>query len=362
MVRDSQTKNNEIKALTKRLDELLPTVLKLTGYPSIQSLNGVYGGKYAEYIDIKNAVIDTPEQFTALYFQGFLRKLENLRPSTNYKNYSNEAFLHIHDHEEVKDWLILSLRRTFLRKYESLSKVRPSVEESVMWIGQENASYGLLVTPRFKNGQWENDSSEVRHFKHQYWSIGHILQTGLVIPFIKDKISFNDVEQYLTFFKNVLVRNSGSPHEKEIAERYCNFVRVNEDPNEVPLLIPELRYGGINKKHEYRLDFTVINPFNMGKVGFELSPWSTHGELKGTKGKTQKKINEEAMGNFEKEVKKQKSYFLQLGITVLIYTDNDLKNHDFIFEDIAKYLSPTQAPKQLVIQTIDEFLAFSPRV
>lgn len=119
-MRYSQTKNNEIKALTKRLDELLPTVLKLTGYPSIQSLNGVYGGKNAEYIDIKNA--------------------------------------------------------------------------------------------------------------------------------------------------------------------------VNEDPNEVPLLIPELRYGGINKKHEYRLDFTVINPFNMGKVSFELSPWCTHGELKGTKGKTQKKI------------------------------------------------------------------------
>ena len=94
-----------------------------------------------------------------------------------------------------------------------------------MWIGQENASYGLLVTPRFKNGQWENDKSEIRHFKPNYWTIGHILETGFVVPHEEETINFNDINQYLTFFKNTLVRNSGSSHEMEIAKRYCDYVK-----------------------------------------------------------------------------------------------------------------------------------------
>ncbi|MEH2320357.1 hypothetical protein [Nostoc sp.] len=355
-------RNKEIAALTEQIRELESIVLKYTGCSSLHSLNGKYGGKYAEYIDIKNEVIDTPEQFISLYCQGFHKKLESLKESAQSGNYYFDAWLHFYEYEEVREWLKLFLKRTFLRNYKFLSKVRPTVEESVMWIGQENASYGLLVTPRFGDAQWENDQSEIRHFKPRYWTILHILKTGLVIPFEKEKIVFHDIEQYLTFFKNTLVRNSGSIHEKEIAKRYCDFVRNADEPENVPLLIPELRYGGISKKHEYRLDFTIVNPFNLSKVGFELSPWSTHGELTGIKGKTQKAINEEVKANFEKEMMKIKSYFRKLGITVIVYTDSDLEKYDVIFEEISKYLSPSQSHKQLEFQAIADLLAFKPNL
>jgi hypothetical protein len=357
-------RNKEIRALTKQIKELEPTVLELTNSENVHSLNGKYGGKYAEYIDILNAVIDTPEQFISLYYQGFLKKLEFIKQSYSKSQYTNNAYFknfeYLQEHEKVRRWLNLFLRRTFLKNYDSLSKNRPKLEDSVIWIGQNNASYGLLITPRFKNGQWENDKSEIRHFKPKYWTISHILKTGLVIPYEDEKINFCDIDQYLSFFKNTLVRNSGSPHEQEIAKRYCNFVRNAEEPENVPLLIPELRYGGISNQHKHRLDFTVIDPFNMSKVGFELSPWSTHGQLKGTKDKTQKQINEEARGNFEKEMNKLKSYFREFGITVLVYTDNDLKDYDSIFGNISKYLSPVQAPKQLELQALADLLAFNP--
>jgi hypothetical protein len=69
-----------------------------------------------------------------------------------------------------------------------------------LWIGQEHANYGLAVTPRFANGEWENDKSEIRAFNHGYWTIGHVMETGLIIPG-RDKIfRFNDVDQYLLFF------------------------------------------------------------------------------------------------------------------------------------------------------------------
>jgi len=350
-------RHKEIKALTKKINELQPTVLNVTGYINVHRLNGTYSGKYAEYIDIKNEVIDTPEQFRSLYFKGFLKKLEDLGMYARAGNPYFDAFTNYKNNEVVREWLHLFLKRTFLKYYESLTKVRPTIEESVIWIGQENASYGILVTPRFKNGEWENDKSEIRHFKPKYWSIGHILETGLVVPGEDEKIEFKDIEQYLSFFKNTLVRNSGSIHEKEIAKRYCEFVRNSKSPNDIPLLIPELRYGGLEKKHKYRLDFTVINPYNMSKVGFELSPWSTHGSLR-TKNKTQKDINAEALANFEKEMKKLKSYFRKLGITILVYTDTDLKDYDAIFKTIIDYLVVTNSPKQLESQSIEDLLAF----
>ena len=43
-------RNKEIAGLTKKIKELQPTVIEVTGYANDHSLNGTYGGKYAEYI------------------------------------------------------------------------------------------------------------------------------------------------------------------------------------------------------------------------------------------------------------------------------------------------------------------------
>ncbi len=348
----------QIVELTTQINGLLDDVLKLTGYPSEQSLNATYGGKYAVYIDIENEVVELPEQFVALYFQGFLRTLEGLGINARPGNRCFDAHDHVTKHKKVLEWLRLFLMRTYLRKYDALSKRRPEVEEAEIWIGQNNAAYGIFVAPRFKKGAWENDKSEIRHFKPKYWTIGHILATGFVIPDEDDRITFKDIDQYLSFFRNTLVRNSGSSHEIEIAKLYCNFVRKSAKPEDVPLLIPELRYGGKDIKHEHRLDFTIIDPHTLSKVGFELSPWSTHGLLSGTKGKTQKAINQQAQANFEKEMSKLKAYLRKRGIPVNIYTDKDLCDYDKIFSDIADYLTPTRATRKLEFHAVKDFLAF----
>jgi hypothetical protein len=106
-----------------------------------------------------------------------------------------------------------------------------------------------------------------------------------------------------------------------------------DDPEVVPLLIPEYRYEGAHVAHRYRLDFCIINPFTMQKIGYELSPWSTHGYLSKLKGLTQAKINEMAKDNFEKEMTKHRSFFKRHNIFVLIYTDKQLADIDEIFND-----------------------------
>jgi hypothetical protein len=228
--------------------------------------------------------------------------------------------------------------------------------ESAIWIGQNNADYGLLITPRFVKGMWENDRSEIRHFPKLYWTIGHVLEAGLVVQGDPDRITFNSIEQYLRFFKNALVRASGSPYEKAIASAYVEFVRSAKDPEKVPLLIPEFRYEGADAKHRYRLDFRIIDPFTMQKIGYELSPWSTHGYLSKLKGLTQAEINEMAKDNFE-EMTKHRSFFKKHSIYALIYTDAQFKDINGIFGDMKQYLEPVDKVVQLDFHLLDKFFA-----
>ena len=215
----------------------------------------------------------------------------------------------------------------------------------------------MLVTPRFKGGQWENDKSEIRAFKQGYWTVGHIMETGLVIPKKNRRLTFSDVDQFLIFFSDTLVLNSGSRYGYELSEYYSEYVKSSTSQLDVPLMIPEFRYRGLEKKHKYRLDFLIINPFTLDKVGFELSPWSSHGYLRKTKALTQKQINKMAQDNFENEMRKHRDYFRKYNVFTLIYTDEMLVYCKALFEnEIVQHLQPEKPTTQLSFQVMEEFI------
>ena len=360
-------RKQKVEEITQQLKLLLPKILGRYTFNEDRpddlksqelSLNAKIGGKNNTYLNITNDVITSPDQYVSMWFNGLLNHIEVVdkgREKTR-AAYNFQQLL-VND-DDLIEYTILFLKRTYWRNCYSISKIRPTAEEAALWIGQKNAVYGILVTPRFKNGNWENDVSEIRHFKKDYFTIGHILETGLVIPYENEKIEFRFVNDYLKFFKNVLVRLSGSPYELRIADMYCDYVRNSDNPYKVPLLIPELRYNGLEKNHIYRLDFTIINPITLEKHGFEFSPWSTHGYLSGIKGKTQKEINEEAKANFEHEMKKHKDYYRNLNIFTMIYTDSDLENIDNIFSDMKEYLAPKRENKQLLESVIERIKSY----
>jgi len=351
---EKTARNKIINSLSDEIKLIQNEVLEKTKFDSVFSLHGKIGGKFAQFIDIQNEVINSPEHFISLYLEGYKNDLQERGTYVENSN-AYETYKLLRRHSIFKDYLFLFLRRVYLRNYDALSRKRPKIEEAEIYIGQNNANYGILITPRFYNGFWENDKSEIRHFKKQYWSIGHILETGFIIPGKNDKITFKDIPDYLNFFVNVIVRNSGSKYEMEIAELYRDYVLKHDRPENIPLLIPEFRYEGIDVMHKYRLDFTIIEPNELNKIGFELSPWSSHGELKGIKNLNQKQINEKAKGNFEKEMEKHKNYFKKHGIFTLIYTDEDLKNTVEIFDDMKKYLEPKTSTTQLKLHIFEDF-------
>lgn len=210
-----------------------------------------------------------------------------------------------------------------------------------MWIGDNRLTYGLLVTPVFRDQQWENDKSEIRAVKFNYWTIGHVMHTGLVLPGKNKKYEFNSVSDYLSFFEKAFVQLTNSPYEQSLAECYCNYVSSSQDKNSIPLMIPQFRYGGLSFKHEYRLDFTIINPYTLAKVGIEISPWVTHGELVGIKKLQPREINAIAQKNFEIHAEKVRSYFKKFNITVISYTDAQLQNSEELFNsEVVPLLNP----------------------
>ena len=347
--------NKRIKALTDELKALEAQVLVDTGFANVHSLNATIGGKAQEFIDLHHEVILSPDAYRQAYNSGFKAAMS---PAGAWQNNHRTNFERLRRSRASKRYYNLFLERSYFKHAFELSRTRPKLDESEVWIGQKNAEWGLLITPRWNQvtEDWENDRSEIRHFPKLYWTIGHVLEVGLVPPGEDDRLTFGSVDAYLTFFKTVLVRASGSKYEQVIARRYVDFVKASNDPESVPLLIPEFRYEGRTGKHKYRLDFTIINPFTMRKVGYELSPWSTHGALTGLAGKTQKEINDLAQANFEKEMSKHKSFFKKHDVYSLIYTDSDLTDLDAVFSDMRAYLEPGENPFQAKLDLVDNFL------
>ena len=286
-------RNRIIETIKQDLRTQLPAVLLDVGLPDEASLNAKIGSKHDDFFDLKTDVISSQEEFVSRWLEGLKKSVDR----------GGDRVAHLwvwrmlKKHKSFQRYVVAFLRRSYLKHFDELSRNRPPVEEAEIWIGQQHANYGLLVTPRYVPGKWENDKSEIRAFPKAYWTIGHVLTTGLVVPGSSSRMLFKNVEQYLVFFKETLVRNSGSTYEYQVAGHYCDFVRKHADPESVPLLIPEFRYAGLAIKHVYRLDFVIINPFTLDKIGFEFSPWSTHGYLSKTKSLTQAEINDMARDN-----------------------------------------------------------------
>lgn len=157
-------KNAWIKELSTEMTSILGMVLEETGIDSLASLNAIIGCKHDKYFDLKQVVFKSPDEFVANWhsmLDDFVEK--GHEGSIRIKEYIDRC-------PSFRIYIALFLKRSFLNHFHEWSRTRPRVEDSTIWIGQNNAEYGLLVTPRFANGQWENDKSEIRAVRFNYLS------------------------------------------------------------------------------------------------------------------------------------------------------------------------------------------------
>ena len=355
MPRKKDPLQRQIDDLTELLVAQREKVMARAGYKAfgsreIASFHGTIGGKNNVYVDAIRQVFLSPDQFISEWKEGALadageRDAHELK--TYGRRYQNAA---VHDIVRMlKDPVIgpyidIFLERNFYKQHHARVRAKPEDALWEIWFGPKNQEYGLFITPRYRDDEWENDVSHIRRAVFEYWTIGHVLTSGFVVPSKPKVHTVASLADLFNLFQNVFVRSAGSVHAEGFAAAYVNFVSAQNDPLAIPFLIPEFRYEGATGPHKHRLDFTILSASRNLKVGIELSPWSTHGRVKDKKKLLaeggEAAVEEQRIKQWETDTQKRNSYFEKFGITTLTFTDSDLADIDAAFARIIPYLAP----------------------
>ncbi len=336
--------------ITSELEKMLPDVLKIFSKEkgrscSIQSLHGTIGGKNNTYTDIVNNQFSDPNDFKTKWIKGLIEFI-NKSSYTPLKNLMKD--------KKFQDYTLLFLERNFYRNLIERTRTKPDESLWTIWFGGGKFMWGLIIAPVLRSEIWTNDVSEIRRADYMYWTVGHVMSTGLVDPENNEHYTFKDINDLISFYQSILKRVSNSLYEKEIFDLYVNYLKHSKEPLQEPFLIPEFRYAGLANAHEHRLDFTILNSHTMELIGFELSPTSTHMAVSKMKDKTQKAVNEELSKKWNKEMSKRNKYFENFGITTITFSDDDLVDIPKCFKSFEQVLSKRPSEKLNLEKQLEE--------
>jgi len=333
-----------IDELTIEINKLRDEALKNASFilnreVNIQSLNGIVGGKNNTYVDSVRTQFFDFEDFFSKWLKGlndtyvYEKEIYLQRNSTfDWKTKAAYKNVKLLQNEKVFHYTEKFLERNFYKHINQRLRLKPDETLWTIWFGYK-LTYGLLIAPQRTINGWRIDKSEIRRADYNYWTVGHIMQTGLIVPSMDEPIKFYNLDAFCTFYLSVLKRLSNSVYEQAICEKYIDYVRTSSDPLNEPFLIPEFRYGGLVKNHEHRLDFTILNQHSIEFIGFEISPASSHMEVTNLKQK-QVEVNKDLKEKWGKEMAKRNKYFDSFGITTKTFTDEDLTDIDSCFKQI----------------------------
>jgi hypothetical protein len=340
--------DNEIKLKEEQLsnllksmrDEALQKFEMINGPSSVHKMHAHIGRNNNTFVDSVRMQFQAPEDFIALWLDGLKNEiLENREAIARRRNFGDtkrtvEIIPEMLKNSFLKEYIYLFLERNFYRNF--VGRIRAKPEECLwqLWFGPGNMYWGLFISPEHRFGAWTNDKSQMRREQYHYWTIGHVMATGLVVPDSEEPMEFSSIKDFLQFYQLVLARVSNSEYEKKIAQKYLSYVAASDMAEDIPLLVPELRYAGKEMKHLFRLDYCILNPFTMVMVGFEISPSSSHMAIAGIKTKTQIQLNEDLAKKWSKESDKRNRYFSDFGISIVTFTDPELKDIDNCFDTI----------------------------
>lgn len=334
--------------LKKRLPQVLIDYSEIKGESvTVQSLHGVIGLNKSQSLDLVHGKWITYEDYVADWLSGLKDSILSGSPSMMQRLFKIE---------NIREYILLFLERDFYKHYKIRIKDKPQENLWSIWFGAEQLFWGMLIVPRFIEGTWGNKPSHVRKVDFEYWTIGHILKTGFIDPENNTLVTFKDVNELLVFYQSVLKRVSNSLYEKQIYDFYCDYIRKSTDPHSEPFLIPEFRYDGLKQKHKYRLDFTILNCYTGERIGFELSPQSTHIAVGGIRTKTQADMNKDLAVKWSREMQKRNEYFQQFGITIMTFTDDHLVDMAACFKSMEYYLSKRRSERKSVNDLINEII------
>ena len=349
---DNAISNDDVKRilapLNCYLEGAIPSVLirvrEILTDPTktITEFHSMIGGKNALYAGCHSVQFLGPEDFFAKWLSGLIDRLESGQACFGLPPASHRLRALLGD-ADVHSYIRLFLYRTYFKIRKERERFKPRQELCSLWFGDNNNVMGLVISPTRRGNEWVSDIKEISKVPYDYWTVGHVLHEGLHYPHRDVPVKFEDVSAFLRFYRNYYTEKSKSKYEKGIALRYAHYLEQSTKIEDEPLLIPEFRYGGAIRKHQFRLDFTVLNVHVTKYMGFEASPWSTHGKCE---------ADLSPKGRYQQEYAKRNAYLDRFGIPIVTWTDDSLRDLDDCFRKIANRLAarppvPVSSAQQL---------------
>lgn len=334
----------ELTGEMKKLEALaLQEYSKIKGLDSsIHSFHGTIANNKAVSLDMVKGKWMTFDEYLKSWLSGFRDFVASGRFSMMHDMFKVQS---------IREYVLLFLERDFYRHIKVRMRDKPQENLWSIWFGDKTLYWGLFIAPRLVDGTWENKPGLIRRVPFEYWTIGHILNSGLVDPENDTLYKFSNLDEFLKFYESILKRVSNSSYEKQIFDFYRDYLKSSSDPYSEPFLIPEFRYDGLSLNHKYRLDFTILNCYSGERIGFELSPQSSHMSVSGIRTKSQAEMNKDLMKQWGKEMGKRNDYFQQFGVTTITFADDDLKDMDKCFRAMEFYLQKRK-PVELSIDLL----------
>lgn len=203
------------------------------------------------------------------------------------KTEKNEFYKKVIANEIIKEYALYFLEQNFYNQMNERIRIKPDtnlyeIHMGKNWNKGNRCIRSLYITPRFREGIWENDKSEIRRVGFDYYTIGHLLHAGMVLH----KAQGTELVKYKQFdeWKPILYPPDELENdEKQFVQCYLEYVENNiQKLNTIPLLLPQFRYGGLQEKHKYRADFLILNyqdRMNPKKIIVELSRNQVHDNI-----------------------------------------------------------------------------------
>ncbi len=245
---------------------------------NIQSLNARLSNIKDYCVDLKNKMYNGFRDCMDSFMEEFEKNSEKLTGK------NDRALL---DNEVINSYMRVFLEQNFYKQLNERIRIKPDtnlyeIHMGKNWFGNRNGVRSLYISPRFRDGKWENDNSEIRRVKFQYYTIGHLLTSGLVV----EKNGKRVLKKYNNFddaLEDLYPEEELEKDEQAFVQCYLNYVSSHSDNMlNIPLLIPQFRFGGEAENHVYRADFLLLNYCDRNhvrKILIELSRNYLHDKL-----------------------------------------------------------------------------------
>jgi hypothetical protein len=279
-----------------------------------QSLDGKIGDKDVAFANIKKLSFNTAEQFRNQWLLGLYDS-------------DNEELKFLFQDKYIRNYILLLLEKRFLKNQKMYRKIKLKEYEREIYLGENNCVFGVFIAPINTNNIWKSYYLKGLKVPYTYLTVGQIIDEGILKGTINadslydaDLLRVSSRKDIINIY-NTFSENASS-YERKFIEEYINMLQYEEKWKEIPLLLPEVRYDGIDFKHKYRIDFMIINMISGKRIGIELSPYITHTQDKET---------------WRKEMAKRNEYLKKYNISIITFTDKQLEDIGQCFKYIKDY-------------------------